>query len=172
MKTTRIRSIAAALAVLCLALPSARTFAGSDHTFVGGNQPQTLAERYCTNIGDKAADIRAARQMQQLKKLSADIKKRAANLKEELVELKEWVRRRDEFMKRGTDALVNIFASMRPDAASLQLVAIDERTAAAILMKLKPRMASSILNEMDPERAARLAATIAGAARFGNGGKT
>ena len=52
---------------------------------------------------------------------------------------------------------------MRPDAAAVQLAALDEETAAAVLTKLEPRTASVILNEMDPARAARLTATIGGA---------
>jgi flagellar motility protein MotE (MotC chaperone) len=53
---------------------------------------------------------------------------------------------------------------MRPDAAAAQLVAMDEETAAAVLTKLDPRNASAILNEMEATQAARLTATISGAA--------
>jgi len=163
---------AAVVSVFCLSVSAYAALAGPEHTFVGGDrEPQTLAERYCTNVADKAADLRMAMQLRQLNELSEDVDKRAASLERKLVELKEWVQKRDEFVRRGTDALVKIFATMRPDSASQQLIAVDERTAAAILMKLKPRKASSILNEMDPERAARLAATIAGAARIDKGGK-
>ena len=52
--------------------------------------------------------------------------------------------------------MLRIYARMRPDAAALQLAALDEETAAAVLTKLEPRTASLILNEMDPAQAARL----------------
>jgi len=163
----------AIFAVLFIYLTGQQVGAEPEHTFVGeGRQPQTLAERYCTNVANKAANVLLVKQMQELQELSDQVAKRSAALEQKLAELKDWVRRRDDFVSRGTDTLVNIFAAMRPDSASAQLIAVDERTAAAILMKLKPRTASSILNEMDPERAARLAATIAGAARVGKGGKT
>ncbi len=55
---------------------------------------------------------------------------------------------------------------MEPDAAALQLVAMDEETAAALLMKRESQNASAILNDMPPEKAARLAAGIAGATRL------
>ena len=41
---------------------------------------------------------------------------------------------------------------------------MDEETAAAVLLKLEPRTASLILNEMEPTQAARLTAIIGGAA--------
>ena len=50
---------------------------------------------------------------------------------------------------------------MRPDAAAQQLAAMDEETAAAVLTKLDPRIASIILNEMDRAQAARLTAPSA-----------
>jgi hypothetical protein len=43
---------------------------------------------------------------------------------------------------------------------------MEEETAASLLLKLEPASASAILNEMPPEKAARLAAGIAGAARI------
>lgn len=126
----------------------------------------TLAERYCQAVGDIATDARFAWQAGQLKKLAKELDERRAILEERIAELKSWVERRDKFVELGTESLVKIFQSMRPDAASQQLSSVDEMTAAAIITKLKPRTASSILNEMDTEKAARLAATIAGAARY------
>ena len=58
-----------------------------------------------------------------------------------------------------------IYARMRPDAAAVQLAAMDEETASAVLTKLEPRTASLILNEMEPTQAARLTATISGAGK-------
>ncbi|MEQ8824485.1 MAG: MotE family protein [Filomicrobium sp.] len=126
----------------------------------------TLAERYCQAVGDIATDARFAWQAGQLKKLAKELDDRRAILEERIAELKSWVERRDQFVELGTESLVKIFQSMRPDAASQQLSSVDEMTAAAIITKLKPRTASSILNEMETEKAARLASTIAGVARY------
>ena len=67
---------------------------------------------------------------------------------------------------------MTIYARMQPDAAAAQLVAMDEETAAAVLTKLDPRNASAILNEMDATQAARLTATISGAANVNLPGKS
>ncbi len=126
----------------------------------------SLAEKYCAAVGDKATDARFAWQAQTLKKMSEELDERRKVIEERITELKSWVERRDRFVELGTEALVKIFEAMRPDAASQQLSSIDEMTAASIVTKLKTRTASAILNEMDPTKAARLASTIAGAARY------
>ncbi len=122
------------------------------------------ARDYCTNIADAAADARLAWQKRTLMDLEQEIAKRLALLEEKSAELQAWLARREEFSKKAQAAVVTIYARMRPDAAAAQLVAMDEETAAAVLTKLDPRNASAILNEMDATQAARLAATISGAA--------
>jgi len=51
---------------------------------------------------------------------------------------------------------------MEPESAARQLAALDDRTAVAILGKLKPSAAGAILGEMDADRASRLASLLAG----------
>jgi flagellar motility protein MotE (MotC chaperone) len=125
-----------------------------------------LARGYCVNIASAATDARIALQRAKLAEAERQITQRIATLEAKSAEYKAWVERRDEFLKRASAALVKIYTQMEPDAAALQLVAMDEETASALLTKLEPQNASAILNEMAPERAARLAAGIAGAARL------
>jgi flagellar motility protein MotE (MotC chaperone) len=54
---------------------------------------------------------------------------------------------------------------MRPEAASEQLSKMDEGTAAAILSRLEPRAASTILNDIQAEKAARLTMILTSASR-------
>lgn len=124
-----------------------------------------LARGYCVSIAVTAADARIAVQKAKLADVEKEIGKRMAALEAKTNEYKAWVERRDQFMKRATGVLVKIYTQMEPDAAALQLTAMDEETAAALLVKLEPQNASAVLNEMSPDKAARLAATIAGAAR-------
>jgi len=70
------------------------------------------------------------------------------------------------FMKLANDGLVEIYSTMRADAAAPQLAAMNEVTAAAIVMKLPPKVASAVLAEMEADKAARMTATIAGAGRM------
>jgi flagellar motility protein MotE (MotC chaperone) len=58
---------------------------------------------------------------------------------------------------------------MQPETAAVQLSAMDDQMAAAILAKLKPGVAGAILDEMEAERASKLASFLSGAS--GNGEK-
>jgi flagellar motility protein MotE (MotC chaperone) len=124
----------------------------------------TAAKQFCANIGDAAAEAKFGWQKRALTELQQELDQRIALLEAKTAEFQKWVARRDEFSKKARDSLMLIYARMRPDAAAVQLGAMDEETAAAILSKLDARIASAILNEMEPGQAARLTATIAGAA--------
>jgi flagellar motility protein MotE (MotC chaperone) len=123
------------------------------------------AQQYCLNIADAAADARFASQAKALKEMEQEIDKRIVRLEEKTAEYRKWLARRDEFSQKAQENLVGIFARMRADAAAAQFAAMDEETAAALLNKLDARISSGILAEMEPTQAARLAATIAGAAK-------
>jgi flagellar motility protein MotE (MotC chaperone) len=129
-------------------------------------QGSDLSRGYCVSIAAAAADARTALQMTKLTEMEKQIGRRIALLEAKTAEYKTWMERRDAFLKRATGSLVKIYSQMEPDAASAQLVAMDEETAASLLMKLEPGNASAILNEMAPDKAARLAAGLVGAARL------
>jgi flagellar motility protein MotE (MotC chaperone) len=120
---------------------------------------------YCTNLADDAADARFALQLSRLEAAEAAIDERIAALDEKRREYEEWLKKRRRFMERAEESLVAIYAGMRPDAASEQLAEMNEFTAAAVIAKVTPRTASAILNEMEAEKAARLATIIAGLTR-------
>jgi flagellar motility protein MotE (MotC chaperone) len=120
---------------------------------------------YCTNIANPAADARFAWQKKTLTDMEQEITKRIALLEEKTAEYQKWLARRDEFSKKANETVLRIYARMRPDAAAVQLAALDEETAASVLTKLDPRAASLILNEMESAQAVRLTATISGAAK-------
>ena len=123
-----------------------------------------LARDYCLNVADAAADARLAWQKKTLADLEQEIAKRVALLEAKTAEYQKWLTRRDEFSKKAQETVVTIYSRMKAEAAAAQLAAMDEEVAAAVLTKLDPRMASAILSEMEATHAARLTATIAGAA--------
>jgi flagellar motility protein MotE (MotC chaperone) len=131
----------------------------------------SAARQYCVNIANAAADARFAWQKKTLADTEQELEKRIALLEEKTAEFQKWVTRRDEFVKKARENLVLIYTRMRPDAAAMQLTAMDEETASAVLLKLDPRTASLILNEMEPAQAARLTAIIGGAARVAPAGE-
>lgn len=126
------------------------------------------AGRYCSNIATTAVESRIAWQMKRLNELDALIKQRIAELDAKEAEARDWVNKREEMLKRAGDDIVAIYAKMQPEAASSQLNAMDDASAAAILSKLNPRAASAILNEMEAARAAKLADLISADAKSAN----
>jgi flagellar motility protein MotE (MotC chaperone) len=125
-----------------------------------------LAQRYCVSIADRAVEARIAWQKAKLAEAEKEIDKRIAALEVKTQEYRIWLARREKFSRKVTKKLAEIYAKMEPEAAAAQLVSMDEEAAASILAKLDPRNSSAILDEMQPQKAARLAATLVGAARM------
>ncbi|QND50642.1 MotE family protein (plasmid) [Phyllobacterium sp. 628] len=119
-------------------------------------------DRYCTNISDKAADARHAMQTRELEQLRSDIDSRIEELEDKRKEYEVWLKRRDDFAEKAKDSLVEIISKMRPDAAAAQMALMGDEAAAALLLKLNPRVSSVILNEMPAEKSSRLARVVIG----------
>lgn len=120
--------------------------------------------RYCEAIHDPAREARAAWQAQALLEIEERIEARLEDLARERAAYEDYLARREEFLRRAEEGVIEIYARMRPDAAAAQLAAMDNQTASAVIAKLNPRQASAILNEMEPGRAALLTRTVAGSA--------
>lgn len=125
----------------------------------------SAAQQYCFNTADSAADARFAWQAKKIKDMEAELEKRAQQLEAKTAEYKTWLERRDEFARKAHEKLVGFYSGMRPDAAAGQLAELDEEMAAAVVIKLQTKVASQIMGEMDPERAAKIATIISGAAK-------
>ena len=124
---------------------------------------RSIVEQYCTNILPAATERRLALQHKSIADAERELQVRIARLESKLAEVKGWVTRRDEFVARAEDKLVKIYSRMRPESAALQLAAMDEATAAAIMLNLDTRIAGLILNDMGPAQAARLSTIVANA---------
>jgi flagellar motility protein MotE (MotC chaperone) len=125
------------------------------------------ASRFCGNVAPSVAEARIAWQTKRLGELDAQVKQRLADLEKAEMSMQEWVAKRDALLKAASDDLVAIYARMQPENAAVQLSAMDDQMAAAILGKLKPSAAGAILDEMEAERASKLASFLSGA----NGGE-
>lgn len=124
------------------------------------------AQQYCFNTADTAADARFAWQAKKIREMEAELDKKARKLEAKTEEYKQWLAKRDDFARKAHEKLVGFYARMRPDAAAEQIATIDERIAAALVMKLETKVASQIMAEMDPERAAKIATIISGASKL------
>ena len=121
------------------------------------------AARYCASAAPSIVEARIAWQTKRLAELDGQIVQRIADLEKAEAAARDWIARRDDMMKAARDAVVAIYARMEPESAAQEIAALDDRTAAAILAKLKPGVAGAILGAMDADRASRLASLIAAA---------
>ncbi|WP_137132534.1 MotE family protein [Rhizobium sp. FY34] len=121
-------------------------------------------EKFCTNIADPARDQRYLMQKQELDKLQSDVDERIAVLETRKAEYEEWLARRNDFLKRAEAGLIEIFKTMKADAAAPQLQEMNVELAAAIIMKLPARQSGLILSEMDPQKAGLISSIISSAA--------
>ena len=149
------------------------SFAQQLETSVSLNPPTAQAplgnldeiRKYCGNLDNQASDARYSLQLKQLTELKAGVEKRMQALEEKRKEYEIWLKRRDDFVNTAQDSLVDIISKMKPDAAAAQMALIGDEAAAALILKLNPRVSSIILNEMPTEKAAKLARVIVGAQR-------
>ena len=133
------------------------------------DSPESDVARFCSNIADQALDARVAWQQKELEATELKLRQRIAELEAKRAEYEDWLKRREEFLKKAEDSVVEIYSRMNPEAAALQIASMADDTAAAVLAKLKVRVASAILNEMEPARGAHLADTLAGMRRTDDG---
>lgn len=165
---TRVRDIATprraliAVFVMVAALPSAR--AQEQVRVTTGDTSGQEIQQYCTNIIDQARDQRYLLQKQDLEQLQQDVDNRIAVMETRKAEYEDWLKRRNDFMEQAEANLVNVYKTMKADAAAPQLEEVNPGLAAAIIMKLPPRQSGLILAEMDAKKAAMVASIMSSAA--------
>jgi flagellar motility protein MotE (MotC chaperone) len=151
-------------------LTEAPLFTGSvDKKEAAAPTQESDVARFCSNITDQALDARVAWQQKELEATEVKLKQRIAELEAKRAEYEEWLKLREDFLKKAEENVVEIYSRMNPEAAAQQIASMADDTAAAVLAKLKVRVASSILNEMEPARGAHLADTLAGMRRTDDG---
>lgn len=163
--TALLRGLALLLGVIALAGAVRAQETAAVPTTVPNVAPGNLDEiqKYCGNMDDKAADARYALQARQLAELRSEVDERVKALEQKRREYEVWLKRRNAFVEKAQDSLVDIISRMKPEAAAEQIARIGDEAAASLLLKLNPRVSSTILNEMPAEESARLARIIVGA---------
>ena len=132
------------------------------------------SQQLCAALRDTAREKRYALKTKELNELKAKVEQRIQALEEKRIEFQEekaeiqkWNDKRAKFLELAAGNLVEIYSKMRPDAAAGRLEILAKPLAAAILMKLSPRKAGVILNEMKAENAAEITQVIAQSADMG-----
>jgi flagellar motility protein MotE (MotC chaperone) len=150
-----------AVFLMVASLPSAR--AQEQVRVTTGDTSSQEIQQYCTNVIDQARDQRYVLQKQDLEKLQQDVDNRIAVMEARKAEYEDWLKRRNDFLKQAEANLVNVYKTMKADAAAPQLQEIEAGIAAAIIMKLPPRQSGLILAEMDAKKAATIASIMSSA---------
>ncbi|WP_026613218.1 MotE family protein [Ensifer aridi] len=153
--------LASAAGALMLAMPGA--FAQDVTAPPAEDATASEIEKFCTNIADAARDQRYLLQRKDLEALQASVDERIATLEKRRAEYEDWLKRRNDFLKQAELGLVDIYKTMKPDAAAGKLEMVRPEIAAAIVMKLPPRQSSLILSEMSDDKAAVLTNIISSA---------
>lgn len=160
IKLTAPRLLVAGMICAMLTIPGA--FA-QEAAPVAGNGTSDEIQQFCTNIADAARDQRYVLQKKELAELQAGVNERITMLEKRRAEYEDWLKRRDDFLKQAELGLVDIYKTMKADAAAGQLELVNPEIAAAIVMKLPKRQSSLILAEMAPDKAAVLTNIISSA---------
>ncbi|MEF2550874.1 MotE family protein [Aurantimonas sp. A2-1-M11] len=123
-------------------------------------KPSTEVEAYCLNIADKAQDARYALEQAQLTELETAVSKQIDELEAKREDYNAWLAERQRFLDDASKIVVDIYTNMDSVAAAAQLAIVSRSDAASVLVRLKSRLASDILSEMEPSVAAEIATLI------------
>lgn len=151
-----------ALGFALVALTGAKAQEPAPGFAAGGTQDEI--RQFCTNIADAARDQRYLLQKQELDKLQAEVDDRITLLEQRKAEYEDWLQQRNDFMRQAEAGLVDIYKTMKADAAAPQLQEAPPILAAAIIMKLPAKQSGLIMAEMDPKKAGLIASIMASAA--------
>ncbi|MFN0191031.1 MAG: MotE family protein [Aestuariivirga sp.] len=121
----------------------------------------SISQDYCENFSNIVADLRVQRQKEELLELEKELDVKLKEVLARTEDLKAMIRKRDEMLELASNELLKIYSRMDPESAARQLEKIQTSTAASILRRLKPQLASEILATMDVKRASVLVQIIA-----------
>nr|WP_319483270.1 MotE family protein [uncultured Cohaesibacter sp.] len=119
------------------------------------------ADRFCKNISSLASEQRYAWQLRNLISMQNDIDERIEKLEALRADVQDWIGKRDKVLSEVKDHIIQVYERMRPEAAAERLASVEDDVAIALLAKMKPRVVSAILNEMDAGKASQLTQAMA-----------
>lgn len=133
-----------------------------------GPSAEELVRRYCKVAAPTAERARLEKDRREVEAAALELDKRIEALKEATTQHKEWLAKRTAFQAQAQEALVRMYARMKPEAAAAQIGEMDIVAAAAVLSRMESKSAGAILAEIEPVRAGRISSIIAGAADLGS----
>lgn len=134
-----------------------------DNIVTGSVLKENELLNYCYHISDVATEARNSVLKKKLEEVETRVAEKLDQLAVRINTMKKWSAKREEFLESANDSLVQIFQSMRPDAAASQLTELGPGIAASIIAKLEPKYSSAILAEMKPQDAAKITMVLTSA---------
>lgn len=117
----------------------------------------------CTLLMDEATKTALDVERRGILEATQEMVRQSDLLEQRIQVLKEWMERRDLLVRKVSKLVVDTFAKMKPEAAAVQLAAMDLGQAGAIVSRLEPDKLSAIVSEMDPGKAAAILVALNGA---------
>jgi flagellar motility protein MotE (MotC chaperone) len=145
-----------ALAILALLLSPPVSAQTTPARASASSRENKEMQNLCANIAASIEAERLSRQQKALAEIEDQIKTKLAALEAKEKEVSGRIERLEAFEKKTDESLIAFYAGMKADAAAAQLSELDEDIAAGILLRLKTKSSSAILNEMQAERGAAL----------------
>lgn len=144
---------------MCLAAAGAtsQNHTGEPASLSKEDPPGSVGDQFCKSIASDAAEARVSWQNTLLEETRRQLSAKIVELKAEREAYLSQLDRYKSFLSSIESNVIEMYTKMRPEAAAQQLSLLDNNTAVAIMLRLKPRSASAILNEMEAARASELA---------------
>ena len=131
-------------------------------------KPSNDIDRYCANVAASATEAANAIREQELRALEQKIEQRIRELDAKRVDVQHLIENSEAILAKADDSLVALYSKMKPDNAANQIAKLDDDVAIALLMRVRTKELSAIMDEMDAERAASLAKKLSQKLRRGN----
>jgi flagellar motility protein MotE (MotC chaperone) len=126
----------------------------SSKTESGQPQPSAEVDKYCANIATNTNQAANLLHEQQLHELESQIELRIKELDAKRSEVQRLIDTNEAMLAKANQSLVDLYSKMKPDAAASQIAKLDDDIAVALLVHVKTKEMSAIMDEMEPERAA------------------
>lgn len=117
----------------------------------------------CTLLMDEATKTALEAERRSILEATQELVRQSDLIDQRIQVLKEWMDKRDLLVRKVNKLVVDTYAKMKPEAAAVQLAAMDLGQAGAIASKLEPDKLSAIVSEMDPGKGAAILAALSGA---------
>lgn len=150
--------------------PKART-ANPSKAQGGQSQTSADAEKYCASIGTNTTQAANLLREQQLRELETQIEQRIKELDAKRAQVQQLIDKSEAIFSKADQSLIDLYSKMKPDAAASQIAKLDDDIAVALLVHVKTKEMSAIMDEMEPERGAVLAKKLSQKIRAQKEGK-